>query len=82
MAIRTDPERHKEQVRLANAARYKAIRALIAENQERFDALYAEFARPLGIEPKPRGRVNAAQIQSQIAELQARLKSMGVEASA
>lgn len=39
---RTDWDAHAEQVRAANRARYAATRQLIAENQERFDKLYAE----------------------------------------
>jgi hypothetical protein len=76
MVTRTDPEKHKAQVRAANRARYKAVQLLIAENQARFDALYAQQASLEGVEPKPRGRVDADAIQHQIAELQARLKSL------
>jgi len=76
MVTRTDPEKHKAQVRAANRARYKAVQLLIAEIQARFDALYAQQASLEGVEPKPRGRVDADAIQHQIAELQARLKSL------
>jgi hypothetical protein len=81
MVTRTDPEKHKAQVRAANRARYKATQILIAENQARFDEVYAQQAALEGVEPKPRGRVDAAQLQSQIAELQKRLQSMGVDAA-
>jgi len=76
MVTRSDPERHKAQVRAANRARYKAVQLLIGENQERFDSLYAQQASLEGVDPKPRGRVDAAQLQDQIAELQARLAKM------
>lgn len=73
MATRRDPEKHKEQVRAANRARYLAVQELIAENQARFDTLYARHAVGEGVTPKPRSRLDAAQIQSQIAELESRL---------
>jgi hypothetical protein len=82
MVTRSDPEKHKAQVRAANRARYKATQLLINENQERFDALYAQQATLEGVEPKPRGRVDAERIQSQIAELQERLNKMQDSASA
>jgi hypothetical protein len=82
MVTRSDPEKHKAQVRAANRARYKATQLLIAESQDRFDALYAQQARLEGVEPKPRGRVDAGQIQTQIAELQERLARMQDNASA
>ena len=77
MVTRTDPAKHKAQVRAANRARYRAVQRMIAEDPERFDLLYAEEAVAEGVEPKPRGRVNATVIQAQIAELQERLKKMG-----
>lgn len=73
MVTRTDPEKHKEQVRAANRARYRAVQILISENLARFDALYAAQAALEGVEPKPRGRVDAAAIKHQISELEARL---------
>jgi hypothetical protein len=76
MVTRTDPEKHKAQVRAANRARYKAVQILIGENQARFDEVYAQQASLEGVEPKPRGRVDAAALQSQIAELQERLQAM------
>lgn len=82
MVTRSDPEKHKAQVRAANRARYKAVQLLITENQPRFDALYAQQASLEGVEPKPRGRIDAAQIQSQIADLQARLAHMQADAPA
>jgi hypothetical protein len=82
MVTRSDPEKHKAQVRAANRARYRAMQLLINENQDRFDALYAQQAALEGVEPKPRGRVDADQIQSQIAELQERLAKMKDSASA
>jgi len=79
MVTRTDPEKHKAQVRAANRARYRAVQLLIMENQPRFDQLYAQQAQLEGVEPKPRGRVDADALQNQIAELQARLASMQPE---
>jgi hypothetical protein len=76
MVTRTDPERHRAQVRAANRARYKAVQLLISENQTRFDTLYAQQASLEGVEPKPRGRVDAVHLQHQIADLQARLASL------
>lgn len=76
MATRTDPDKHRAQVRAANRARYRAVQALIANHQIEFDDLYAAEAQVEGVEPKPRGRIDAAQIQSQIDTLQARLARM------
>jgi uncharacterized protein YPO0396 len=82
MVMRTDPEKHKAQVRAANRARYKAVQLLIHNHQGEFDNLYAQQASLEGVEAKPRGRVDAAALQSQIAELQERLAHMQDPASA
>jgi len=58
------------------------MQLLIGENQARFDTLYAQQAALEGVEPKPRGRVDAEHLQSQIAELQERLAKMQSEQSA
>lgn len=76
MVTRLDPEKHRMQVRAANRARYKAVQLLINAHQGEFDTLYAQQASLEGVEPKPRGRVDADAIQSQIAELQERLKQV------
>ena len=76
MVTRTDPEKHKAQVRAANRARYRAVQALIAEHPERFDDLYAAEAAAEGVTPKPREKVDAASLQAQIKELTKRLKSI------
>ena len=76
MVTRSDPEKHKAQVRAANRARYKAVQLLIHNHQGEFDSLYAQQASLEGVEAKPRGRVDAAALQSQIAELQERLAHM------
>ncbi len=76
MPNRTDPEKHRSQVRAANRARYRAVQRLVTENQLRFDELYAEEATREGVEPKPRGRIDAAAIEHQISDLQARLARM------
>lgn len=70
MAKRKDPEKHKEQVRAANRARYRATQRLIVENQARFDALYAEEAAVEGVTPKPRAVVDADALTAKIAELE------------
>jgi hypothetical protein len=80
MVTRTDPEKHKAQVRAANRARYKAVQELIGRHQGEFDTLYSAQASLEGVEPKPRGRVDAAALQSQIAELQARLAGLSTDA--
>jgi len=82
MVMRTDPEKHKAQVRAANRARYKAVQLLIHNHQGEFDNLYAQQASLEGVEAKPRGRVDAAALQAQIAELQERLAHVQDPASA
>ena len=82
MVTRSDPEKHKAQVRAANRARYKAVQLLINAHQGEFDHLYAQQASLEGVEPKPRGRVDAEAINAQIAELQARLASLPDQTSA
>jgi hypothetical protein len=81
MVTRSDPDKHKEQVRAANRARYRAVRLLIAEHQERFDDLYAAQAAAEGVEPKPRGRLDAVAITNEIGVLQARLAKLQREAA-
>jgi hypothetical protein len=76
MVTRSDPEKHRAQVRAANRARYRAIQALIGENQSRFDVLYAGFAEDEGVIPKPRGRIDVVSMQRQIEQLQGRLASL------
>jgi hypothetical protein len=76
MVTRTDPEKHKQQVRAANRARYRAVQLLISAHQGEFDTLYSQQASLEGVEPKPRGRVDAEHLQSQIAEMQAKLAAM------
>jgi hypothetical protein len=76
MVTRSDPEKHKAQVRAANRARYKAVQLLIAENPVRFDVLYAEQAALEGVEPKPREKVDAVALQKEITQLTQRLKKI------
>jgi len=76
MPNRSDPEKHRAQVRAANRARYRALQRLVNEYQHRFDELYAEEALHEGVSPKPRGRIDAVVIQSQIDSLQARLAAI------
>jgi uncharacterized protein YPO0396 len=76
MVTRSDPEKHKEQVRAANRARYRATQALISENQSRFDVLYAKYAVDEGVMPKPRGRIDVPAMQAQIAELNRKLREI------
>lgn len=83
MATRRDPDKHREQVRAANRARYRAVQDLIGAHQSEFDRLYAHHASAEGVVPKPRGRIDAEAIQNQISELQARLAEMqGADAPA
>jgi len=82
MVTRTDPEKHRAQVRAANRARYKAVQQLIARHQVEFDVLYAEQASLEGVEPKPREKVDAVAIQAQIKELTKRLKTLKQDAPA
>lgn len=74
MTQRTDPEKHKAQVRAANRARHRATKRLIANHREEFDALYAHEADKEGVSPKTRETATVlASMQAQIADLQARL---------
>jgi len=82
MVTRTDPEKHKAQVRNANRARYRAVQALIARHQGEFDVLYATEAAQFGVEPKPREKVDAVALQAQINELTTRLKRLKQDAPA
>lgn len=57
MAGRRDPEKHKDQVRRANKARYKATQALIARHRAEYDVLYEAEAEIAGVDPAgPRPR--------------------------
>jgi hypothetical protein len=57
MAGRRDPEKHKDQVRRANKARYKATQALIARHRAEYDTLYEAEAVIAGVDPAgPRPR--------------------------
>jgi hypothetical protein len=76
MTNRTDPEKHRAQVRAANRARYRAVQDLITAHPTEYDRLYAHHASAEGVTPSPRGRIDADVIASQIAELQARLNEM------
>jgi len=82
MVTRSDPEKHRAQVRAANRARYKAVQELIREHQARFDVLYAKHAAIEGVTPSPRGRIDADQIQSQIKQLERQLAQIRKDASA
>jgi hypothetical protein len=82
MVTRTDPEKHKAQVRAANRARYKALQTLVARHPAEFAVIYADEAAHEGVEPKPREKVDAAAIQAQIKELTKRLKTLTQDAPA
>lgn len=71
---RSDRERHKDQVRRANKARYQAVKDLIAEYPDRYDELYAHYCSQVGVTPNPRPRLSTEELQAQIAELEARLR--------
>lgn len=76
MVTRSDPEKHRAQVRAANRARYKAVQLLIGRHQIEFDALYADQASLEGVEPKPREKVDAEALTHQIEILSRRLDSI------
>ena len=73
MTTRTDPERHKEQVRAANRARHRATRALIEKHRGEWDKLYAKEAAKEGVEPHPRDTPEVARLKGQIAQLSRKL---------
>lgn len=81
MANRTNPDKHKAQVRAANRARYRATQELIGENQDRFDVLYAKHAKDEGVTPAPRGRIDATEIAVEITRLQKRLAALGKDSA-
>jgi len=56
MVNRKDPAKHREQVRSANRARYRAVKRLIEAHAAEFDTLYAEEASAEGVSPKPQSR--------------------------
>jgi hypothetical protein len=69
MAGRRDPEKHKDQVRRANKARYKATQALIARHRAEYDVLYEVEAEKAGVDPagpRPRqvGEIKAVTVPS------------------
>lgn len=53
-ANRSDPEKHKNQVRQANAARAEAVNQLITLHPKQFDRLYKAAASKRGVEPAGR----------------------------
>jgi predicted aminopeptidase len=69
MTTRTDPEKHREQVRAANRARHRATRSLIAKYRSEWDQLYAKEAAKEGVEPKPRDTPEIARLRAQIEQL-------------
>lgn len=75
--VRTDPEKHKEQVRAANRARHRAVRRLILEDPERFNRYYAEEAAKEGVTPQPRSTASEASIlRKQIDQLTGQLSRL------
>jgi hypothetical protein len=75
---RLDWDRHRARVRAANRARSRAVKQLVAEHRAEFNRLFAELAAAEGVVPHPR-KTEAEQIQAEIARLQAKLRSMGLE---
>lgn len=72
---RTDWEAWRAQIRAANQARYRATQILISENLDRFDSLYADQCRLVGVTPKPRSRLTAVEeIEQEIDQLRRRLE--------
>jgi hypothetical protein len=56
MPNRTDPEKHRDQVRRANAARKAAVDRLIKLHPIQFYRLYKEEAAKRGVSPTGRRR--------------------------
>lgn len=75
-ATRTDPEKHREQVRAANRARHRATKTLIERHRSEFDLLYEIEAAKEGVEPKPRTDVGEIDsLRQQVARLAAQVQS-------
>lgn len=75
MTTRTDPEKHREQVRAANRARHRATRTLIMKYRAEWDDLYAKEAAKEGVEPKPRDTPEVARLKAQIEQLGQKLEA-------
>jgi hypothetical protein len=75
-AVRSDPERHKEQVRAANRARHRATKQLIDRHRLEWDALYEKEAAKEGVQPKPREGAEIATLRDQIANLTAQVQQL------
>lgn len=78
MTTRTDPEKHKEQVRAANRARHRATKRLIANHRAEFNAMYMAEAEKEGVTPKPLSR----EPSTEVATLRAQMEEMRAEFSA
>jgi uncharacterized sporulation protein YeaH/YhbH (DUF444 family) len=77
MVNRKDPAKHREQVRSANRARYRAVKRLIAAHAAEFDALYAEEAEVEGVSPKPISHEHKIEeLRKEITELEAALRAL------
>ncbi len=77
MVNRKDPAKHREQVRAANRARYRAVKRLIAAHAEEFDVLYAEEAGIEGVAPKPISSEHKVKaLRAEITELEAALRAL------
>ena len=50
--MRRDPERHAEQIKAANRARWRATRQLQAENPDRWRELYERECAKEGVTPR------------------------------
>lgn len=80
---RNDWDRHREQVRRGNAARFRAYDALIAEHQDEWDRMFRLWAAvygvtPRGMEPMTESEL-ALEIEWEIERLKARLLAEGYE---
>lgn len=73
MVTRTDPEKHKEQVKAANRARYRAVQELIDLHRPEFNLLYGKHAEDEGVTPKPRQALDPVEITAQIKQLERQL---------
>lgn len=72
---RKDWDKHREHVRAASRAKYRAEVLLIAEHQAEYDELYELTAAEEGVVPNKR-RDTQREIEQQIAKLQKKLDKL------
>lgn len=76
MVTRSDPEKHREQVKAANRARYKAVQELIDNHRPEFNLLYTRHATDENVVPKPRQAIDPVEITNQIKQLEKQLAAV------